>query len=198
MIHSIVQVLLPSNNNNNNTSTTNSANARRVKKNNVIVSDEDVAAAAAAITSSTNNNNQTRPVEFELNGHDAAVSDEFDFTTLVNEDKTPTVASSVNSNKEFSILTNPIKYKPSSRAIDESPSIGSLNAADVDSNHQNSDGTASPESSTSEKAAVAAVELFDTCNLIPINSSSFNVNNSNLAADTLSSKKFKLLTNFNS
>lgn len=160
---------------------TNTNSGRRVKKNNVIVCDE-----------SDNTGGESKPDSELLNGHHdpagAAAAAEFDFTVNEEEEEDQEdsskkfhLATSSTSIKEFSILTNPINYKKQTQ-LDLEQAVSNLDEA-----------AASPESTTSDKAStVGGAAEFDSCNLIPINSASFNVNNSNLA-DTLSSTNIYII-----
>lgn len=198
MIHSLFQVLLANNNNNNNNTSSNSSssaanlNSRRVKKNNVIVSDEEAEADEAQSKATAD--------LLQLNGHHDDA--EFDFT--VSEESQQQLPASITNQpvaKQFSILSNPINYKKQQQQADESTS-----KSGHDSSNSDEAAPGSPESVTSEKtsAAVGGASDFETCNLIPITSSSFSVNINPNLADNLSSmfffffkKKYSIFIIFN-
>jgi hypothetical protein len=143
----------------------------------------------------TTTNQEEKPIKDEIeeveltNGHN---NGEFDFTVSEEmSNQSTSVSSSIKKQPEFSILTNPIKYNRN----DESPSNSSLTdtmAAASSSSGGNKlsrvkNVRESDESlaSSSEKAANEFAD--NNCNLIPINSSSFNLTNNSNLVDTLSS-----------
>ena len=143
----------------------------------------------------TTTNQEEKPIKDEIeeveltNGHN---NGEFDFTVSEEmSNQSTSVSSSIKKQPEFSILTNPIKYNRN----EESPSNSSLTdnmAAASSSSGGNKlsrvNNVRESDESLASSSEKAANEFADNnCNLIPINSSSFNLTNNSNLVDTLSS-----------
>ena len=143
----------------------------------------------------TTTNQEEKPIKDEIeeveltNGHN---NGEFDFTVSEEmNNQSTSVSSSIKKQPEFSILTNPIKYNRNEESPSNSSLTDTMAAASSSSggnklsrvkNVRESDESLA---SSSEKAANEFAD--NNCNLIPINSSSFNLTNNSNLVDTLSS-----------
>lgn len=149
----------------------------------------------------TTTNQEEKPIkdkdeieEVELtNGHN---NGEFDFTVSEEmSNQSTSVSSSIKKQPEFSILTNPIKYNrneesPSNSSLTDTMAVASSSGGNKLSRVNNVRESDESLASSSEKAANEFAD--NNCNLIPINSSSFNLTNNSNLVDTLSSMLFYL------